>query len=87
MSETLAETLHRLRIETLVRQAQVIRDHPPGEERSREARKLIFGLMYDHALGRLSPAEREQIMSLVDFARDYHAPNAPRVDDETEPLE
>ena len=86
MSETLAEGLHRLQIEALLRQAQIIRDHPPGEERSREARKLLYGVMYDHALGRLSYDEREQILSLVDFARDYHAPEAPSPTDEHEAL-
>ena len=56
MSETLGETLHRGWIETLVRQAQMIRDYPPGKERTREARKLLYGVMYDYALGRLSQA-------------------------------
>lgn len=86
MSEPLAETLHRLRIETLLRQAQIIRDHPPGEERSREAQRLLYGVMYDHALGRLSHDEREQILSLLDFARDYHAPESLGPADATEPL-
>ena len=76
MSETLGETLHRLWIEMLVRQAQLIHDHPPGEERTREARKLLYGVLYDSALGRLSHAEREQILSRVDFVRDHHAPDA-----------
>ena len=77
MSETLGETLHRLWIETRVRQAQMVRDYPPGKERTREARKLLYGVMYDYALGRLSHAEREQILSRVDFARDYHVPDTP----------
>ncbi|HPM83877.1 MAG TPA: hypothetical protein PLF81_24390 [Candidatus Anammoximicrobium sp.] len=76
MSEKLGEALHRLRIETLVRQAQMIHDYPPGEERTGEARKLLYGVLYDHALGRLSYDERERILGLVDFARDYHAPEA-----------
>lgn len=76
MSETLGETLHRLWIEMLDRQAQLIHDYPPGEERTSEARKLLYGVLYDYALGRLSHAEREQILSRVDFARDHHTPDA-----------
>ena len=87
MSQTLAESLHRLQIEALLHHAQMIRDHPPGEERSREARRLLYGVMYDHALGRLSDDERERILSLLDFARDYHAPEVPREPEETAALE
>lgn len=87
MSETLAETLHRLRIEALLGQAQMIHDHPPGEERLREARRLLYGVMYDHALGRLSDEERERILGLLDFARDYHAPEVPSPVGETGPLD
>lgn len=87
MSETLAESLHRLRIETMLRQAQMIHDHPPGEERTREARRLLYGVMYDHALGRLSNEERQRILGLLDFARDYHAPEVPNPVGETGALE
>ena len=82
MRETLAEILHRRQIESLVQQAETIRDHSPGEERSRESRKLIYAVMLDHALGRLNRAEREQLLSLLDFAREYHVPEgAGLVDD------
>jgi hypothetical protein len=87
MSETLAESLRRLRIEAFVRQAQLIHDHPPGDERLREARKLLYGVMYDHALGRLSSEERNQILSWIDFARDHHAPEAPNSGDAKEALD
>lgn len=87
MSETLAEILHRQQIEGLVRQAEAIRMHPPGEERSREARKLIYAVMFDHALGRLSHAEREQILGGLDFARDYHVPESPGRTGETDPAD
>jgi hypothetical protein len=74
MSETLSDLLRRFRIETLVRQAEIIRDFPETEERTKEAAKLIYTVMYDHALGRLTHAEKAQILQTVDFARDYHAP-------------
>ncbi|NLF72737.1 MAG: hypothetical protein GX575_27190 [Candidatus Anammoximicrobium sp.] len=76
MSEKLGETLHRLWIELLVRQAQMIGDYPRGEERTSEARKLLYSVMYEFALGRLSRAEREQILSWLDFVRDRHAPES-----------
>ena len=87
MSQTLAEILHRQKIETLVRQAETIRAHPAGDDRSREARKLIYAVMLDHALGRLSHAERGQILGLLDFARDVHAPESPGQADETDPVD
>ena len=86
MGDTLAEILHRRQIEALVHQAETIRDHPPGEERSRRARKLIYAVMLDHALGRLTNAEREQILSLLDFARDYHVPESPGPVDDANPM-
>jgi hypothetical protein len=78
MRETLAEILHRQQIEALVRQAETICAHPPGEERLREAQRLINGVMFDHALGRLSHAERAQLLGLLDFACDDHVPDGPQ---------
>lgn len=75
MSETLAEILHRQQIEALVRQAETIRAHPPGEERLREARRMVYGVMFDHALRRLNAAERAQLLELLDFARDDFVPD------------
>ena len=74
MSESLSERLRRFRIQTLIREAEMIRDDPPGQQRSKEAANLIYTVMYQHALGRLSNAEREQVLQIVSFARDYHTP-------------
>jgi hypothetical protein len=87
MTETLATILHRQKIEALVRQAETIRMHPSGEDRSREARKLIYAVMFDHALGRLNYAEREQVLETLDFARDFHVPEPPGRADETDPAD
>jgi hypothetical protein len=84
MSETLAKILHRQQIEALVRQAETVCAYQPGKERLREARKLIHGVMFDHAVGRLSHAEREQILELLSFARDYHGPASPMQAGETD---
>lgn len=77
MRERLAEILHRQQIEALLRQAETIRAFPPGDERVREARRMIYGVMFDHAVGRLSAAERAQLLELLEFARDFHAPESP----------
>lgn len=83
MTESLSDRLRQFRIETLIREAEMIRDDPPGQQRSKEARSLIYSVMYQYALGRLSNAEKVQILQIVDFARDYHAPahqeSAPRI--------
>ena len=74
MNESLSERLRRFRIQTLVREAEMIRDDPPSQLRSKEAASLIYTVMYQHAVGSLSNAEREQILQIVSFARDYHTP-------------
>jgi hypothetical protein len=74
MSESLSQRLQRFRIQNMIREAEMIRDDPPSQQRSKEAASLIYTVMYQHALGRLSNAEREQILQIVNFARDFHAP-------------
>jgi len=73
MSETLSDRLRQFRIESLIREAEMIRDEPPGPQRAKEARSLIYTVMYKYALGQLSHGEREQILQIVAFARDDHA--------------
>jgi hypothetical protein len=87
MTETLGEVLRRFRIETLVRQAEIIRDFSDGEERTKEAAKLIYTVMYEHALGRLTPSEKSRILEIVDFARDYHAPPQDAAPPGSDPLD
>jgi hypothetical protein len=83
MSESLSERLRCLRVETLVREAEIIRDHPAGNERLKEANSLIYTVMYQRTLGQLTYAEKEQILGIIDFAREHHAPaqreTAPRI--------
>jgi hypothetical protein len=74
MSETLSERLRRLRVQTLIREAELIRDDPPGALRTKEAHSLIYTVMYQSALGRLTSVEKQQILSIIDFARESHAP-------------
>ncbi len=77
MSDTLSERLRRLRFETFVREAEMIRDHPAGSERLKEANSLIYTVMYQCALGQLTYAEKERILGIISFAREHHIP-APR---------
>ena len=74
MNQPLSARLREFRFQSLIREAKMIRDEPPGPERSKEASSLIYSVMYKHALGRLSTAQREQILQTVDFAREHHAP-------------
>lgn len=74
MSDSLSERLQRFRIQSLIHEAEMIRDDPPSQLRQEEAASLVYTVMYQHALGRLSNAEREQILQIVSFARDFHAP-------------
>jgi hypothetical protein len=74
MAETLSERLRRLRVQTLIREAEIIRDFPAGPERTKEAHSLIYTVMYQSALGRLTSGEKQQILGMVDFARQRHEP-------------
>lgn len=69
MSRTLAETVRLLRIDALMRQAETIRDFSPCDDRLREARKMIRAVLYEFALGRMDAKTREQILSVLEFAR------------------
>jgi hypothetical protein len=60
-----------------LREAEIIRDYPAGSERLKEANSLVYTVMYQCALGRLTYGEKEQILGIIDFAREHHAP-APR---------
>jgi hypothetical protein len=64
MNESLSERLRQFRFQTLVHEAEMIRDDPPSHQRSKEASSLIYTVMYQYALGRLSNAEREQILQV-----------------------
>ena len=69
MSQTLADTLHLIRIDALVRQAEAIRDSSDSDDRLEEARKMIRTVLYESALGRIDPDTRHQILGVLNFAR------------------
>lgn len=66
----LAETLRRRRFAATESDAAFVRDHPDSPERLAEAERLVREAMYDHALGRLTAAERDRILTLLSFAVD-----------------
>ena len=69
MSESLANSLRLIRIDSLLRQAEAIRDYSDSEEKTEEARKLIRFVLYEFALGRLDADTRHQILRVLNFAR------------------
>ena len=69
MSRTLTETLHLIRVDALMRQADAIRDFSDSDDRLEEARKMIRAVLYEFALGRLDAETRDQILSALNFAR------------------
>jgi hypothetical protein len=66
----LAETLRRRRFEAMQGDAEFVRNHPVGHERTAEAERLVREAMYEHALGRLAAAERDRILAILSFAAD-----------------
>jgi len=74
MTESLSSVLRQMRMESLVRQAEFIRDCWQAdccglEERTDEARKLIQALLYDFALGKITAEERGRVLDILQFAR------------------
>lgn len=74
MTESLSNVLRQMRVESLVQQAEFIRDCWQTEcyrfeERTGEARKLIHAVLYESALGRITAEERQRILDLLQFAR------------------
>jgi len=74
MTESLCSVLRQMRMESLVRQAEFIRDCWQADcyslqERTDEARKLISAVLYDFALGKITAEERERVLDIVQFAR------------------
>lgn len=66
--ETLAGTLHRLRVAAIIAEAEVVRDWAHSAERSYEAAKLIRQAMYLQMIGELSQAEESAVFSILAFA-------------------
>jgi len=74
MTESLSSILRQMRMETLGRQAEFIRDCWQAdcysfEERTDEARKLIHSVLYDFSLGKITAEERERVLDILQFAR------------------
>jgi len=68
--ESLAEILQCHRLEARIRDAEIIRDYPPGDERTEEARKLVRFTLYDFAVAKIDAAVRDRILGLLDFAHE-----------------
>ena len=70
MSGTLADTLHRLRIESLIQQAHAIHDWVDRDDRREQARQMIRAVMLDFSLGKISTHEREKLLGILRFAQE-----------------
>ena len=67
-SSPLTETLRRRRFEAMQADAELARDHPDGDERMQEAKRLVREAMYCQTLGRITLAERDRILDTLSFA-------------------
>lgn len=75
-SSPLAETLRRRRFEAMQGDAELARDHHEGDERMREAKRLVREAMYCQTLGRITLAERDLILDTLSFAVEAMRPQA-----------
>jgi hypothetical protein len=74
MTESLSAVLSRMRVQSLVEQAEFIRDCCEShgysfDERKKEARKLIHAVLYDYALSKITERDRQRILEILQFAR------------------
>jgi cell pole-organizing protein PopZ len=64
-AESLAELVRQRRAATTNEVARLIAAFPDPDQRHREARREIHMAMIDHALGRLTDAERDRILVVL----------------------
>ena len=84
--ESLASILERHRLESLLREAEIIRDYTASGEQIEEARKLIRFVLYEFALGKIDASARDRILDVLHFAaerpRVIHEQPVPAYQDE-----
>jgi hypothetical protein len=84
--ESLASILERHRLESLLREAEMIRDHASCGGRMEEARKLIRFVLYEFALGKIDASARDRLLDVLHFAaerpRVIHEQPVPAYQDE-----
>lgn len=76
MAETLPAILRRQRIESLIAQAETIRDYPDGQERIDEAETHKRQARLERTLGNITSHEEHRIFSILSFAMPKDAPAA-----------
>jgi len=74
MAESLSSVLRQMRMESLFRQAEFIRDCWQAdcytlEERTEEARGMIRAVLYERALGQIDDTEKQRIVEILQFAK------------------
>ena len=73
---SLAETLRLRRVEASQSDAELTRDHPESSERMQQGQRLVREAMYHQTLGRITLAERDQILQTLSFAVKAMRPQA-----------
>lgn len=63
--EPLQDILRRTEVETLLHNAHMVCDWPNGKQQAEEAQRLIRATMYEAALGRISDAMKQQILTIL----------------------
>jgi hypothetical protein len=74
MAGNLAGILRRMRAESLIRQAETIRDYPPGDERTHAAESHVRETMLQRTLANITRQEEYQIFSILHFLMPSDAP-------------
>ena len=74
MAGNLAGILRQMRAKCLIRQAETIRDYPPGDERTQAAKSHVRQMMLQRTLVNISQQEEFRILSILHFVMLSDAP-------------
>ena len=65
MADTLADILRHHLVEARIENARFTHDHSNPTERAAEARRQVYEVMYESALGRMTAEERQTILDIL----------------------
>jgi hypothetical protein len=74
MTESLGDTLRRMQVQSLTREAETIRDYRPGPERDKAAWKYLRQTRLDRMVGKITQEQEFRIFSILSFAMPADAP-------------
>lgn len=73
MAESLTEVLRRHEHAGMVERARLIRNAPDSTERRAEAERQAYQVMMERSLGRITDAQRDEILTLLADCTDLFA--------------